>query len=480
MKSKNSPIILLLILAACLWAAAPALWDLWGPDECRYVQVSKELLQHGNPFRLTVNGEFYEDKPPLPFILMAIPLALNGGAVNSLFCRYPSIIISILILIFTYYIGRRLFSERAGLWAALCLMTAPLFWQEAPSARLDMQFSFWVLFPIWIYAMHPKMKLGQAALFWLGVSCGALTKGPVILIFILAFLLGMQKNSPEERPFKKVYFLWGIILTLLICLGWMWAESRASSMEAIQNQAKTQIIKRIFSPSLHKNPFWYYIFNLPVSFAPWIIPVAAGAFSLFRYQQFRKEHLKKLYPLVMWICLPLIFFSILGGKREQYLLPIYPALALFAGWYISEVIWDKIVRLPFFHPMSAGILSKKVFVIAYTAALIALWIVFPLLNQRKSPRPLCLRLDTLAQEYGSNVGVLKYGLRQTFQVYGNYKIMKVFEEELNIGKETPSIILVKDKGGAESKHKWQEWGYAPDSKFKLSGDTFEIWVKRKL
>lgn len=479
MKKLSSPILLIFVLAAFLWAVAPALWDLWGPDECRYVQVSRELLQHKNPFHLTVNGEFYEDKPPLPFILMAIPLALNGGRVNSLLCRYPSIIMSILILIFTYYMGRRMFSERAGLWAALCLMTAPLFWQEAPSARLDIQFTFWILFSFWIYATHPQMKWGQAALFWLGVACGAMTKGPVIFVFVLSFLWGMKKRSAEENPFKKVYFWWGAIFTLLVFLGWMWAESRGASMEAVQNQAKTQIIQRILSPSLHKKPFCYYLFNIPANFFPWIIPIAAGALSIFHNKKFRNEHLKKLNPFLYWICLPLIFFSILGGKREQYLLPIYPALALFAGWYISEVVWNKVIRLPLLGSMKADVLLKKVFVIVYVAALITLWVIFPLLNQRKSSRPLCLRLDQLAQEHGTHVGILRSDLRQSFQVYGNYRMVKIPENASTPGSEPPDIICGKGKVFLENQSQWQSLGYVLDSRFKQGGDTFEIWVKRK-
>lgn len=479
MKYFRSPLFLLIILSLALWAFAPGLWDLWGPDECRYVQISKELLQHRNPFHLTVNGEFYEDKPPLPFILMAIPLAITGGEVNALLCRYPSIIMGILILIFTFIMGRRMFSERAGLIAALCLMTAPLFWQEVPSARLDIQLTFWVTLSLWIFTLKPQIKLGGIVLFWLAAAGGVLTKGPVALVFIISFLWGVRLRSKDERPFQKVHFIWGMIAVAVILFGWMWAESRGASMDAVRNQAQTQIIQRIFSPKLHKKPFWYYTGNIPVNFAPWIIAILGATYFLIKNSAFRSEHLKKLYPLIMWFCIPFIFFSVLGGKREQYLLPVYPAMALFAGWYISEVIWEKKNSIAFLRGDIWGNIFKKVFIAVYLATLITLWIVFPMLNERKSSRPLCLHLSDLISSADSQVGIFKNETKQVYQVYGNYRLTEIKDIPSANDKSIPPIILGNANDWTVNKDNWRSLGYEVDSQFKLSGRVFVIWIKRE-
>ena len=59
---------LLMLYGACvvLWYWTCGLWDLWGADEGRYAQVAKELLGRKNWFFLTVHGEPYDQKPPLP------------------------------------------------------------------------------------------------------------------------------------------------------------------------------------------------------------------------------------------------------------------------------------------------------------------------------------------------------------------------------------------------------------------------------
>src|SRR5688572_28518224 len=74
-------LILSLLCAVTFWWNY-GLWDLWGPDEGRYVQIARELLGRSNWFLLTVHGESYDQKPPLPFWLFAWMLKLGHGAVN--------------------------------------------------------------------------------------------------------------------------------------------------------------------------------------------------------------------------------------------------------------------------------------------------------------------------------------------------------------------------------------------------------------
>ena len=71
-----------LLIALCLglWAWTCGLWDLWGPDEARYVQIAKELLPRRNWFLLTLHGQPYDEKPPLPFWMLAGMLKLGQPA----------------------------------------------------------------------------------------------------------------------------------------------------------------------------------------------------------------------------------------------------------------------------------------------------------------------------------------------------------------------------------------------------------------
>ena len=40
-------------------------WDLWNPDEPRYAQVTREMVNGGDWILMHFNGRVYEDKPPL-------------------------------------------------------------------------------------------------------------------------------------------------------------------------------------------------------------------------------------------------------------------------------------------------------------------------------------------------------------------------------------------------------------------------------
>jgi len=546
MNHKKKTIVLILLLAGGLWFVAPAFWDLWGPDESRYVQVAKEFLRSPNWFVMRLNGEFYQDKPPLPFWFLAGSLALTGGEVKSLMCRIPSILMGVAILFFTYGLGCRMFSRRTGLMAALVLLTSPLFWEEVPSARLDIPLTFWAMLAVWIYvaARRPgeAFPLWAVVVFWLAAAGGVLTKGPVVLVFLLSFLCGMKLSAAGARPFRDVRLLYGLFFLAAILVGWMYKESLIITPKAVEKQALGETIRRVFSPSLHKGPPWYYIESLTIGVFPWSVAIGAGAYMLIRKRAFRQQNAVRILPLMVWFGAPFIFFSILGAKREQYLLPVYPALTLFAGWFLSEAVWEwKVSRwvgrsaaalvalasiciaalalIVVFRPDLAakfqvtigtwsllgllvcavgiflcaltlwnvtawGVFFRRLMVMAYIAALLTLWIVFPALNERKSPRAFCLYLQGLPERKGGPVGVLKGDIKAIYQVYGNYLLQSVIPD-IKPGEKAfdtaglPPVIMSRDKYWSQYGDMFKKLGYRPTREFHIGWEVLQVCVRRE-
>ena len=58
-----------------------------------------------------------------------------------------------------------------------------------------------------------------------------------------------------------------------------------------------------------------------------------------------REELCRWRFLLVWIALPLAFFSLSAGKRGLYLVPIYPALALLCGAALQRSLsWPSSAR----------------------------------------------------------------------------------------------------------------------------------------
>src|SRR4030043_1219319 len=91
-------------------------WDLWNPDEPRYAQVAKEMVENGDWALMHINGKIYTDKPPLFFWLIAFSSYLWQGF-TSFAVRFPSAIFGTLTVVLTFFLGRTLFSSRAGFFS---------------------------------------------------------------------------------------------------------------------------------------------------------------------------------------------------------------------------------------------------------------------------------------------------------------------------------------------------------------------------
>jgi 4-amino-4-deoxy-L-arabinose transferase-like glycosyltransferase len=82
----------------------------------------------------------------------------------------------------------------------------------------------------------------------------------------------------------------------------------------------------------HPGPFWYYLPILLVGLFPWSGLVIPSLFGL---------HLRASRPdlfVVLWLGLPLVFFSLAGSKLPGYILPCVPPLAILMGRAADRLI----------------------------------------------------------------------------------------------------------------------------------------------
>ncbi|MEW6377531.1 MAG: hypothetical protein AB1502_17305 [Thermodesulfobacteriota bacterium] len=67
---KSAQIAILLWFCFILYFLNIGRWDLWNPDEPRYAEVAREMVERGDWILMHLNGKAYEDKPPLFFWLI--------------------------------------------------------------------------------------------------------------------------------------------------------------------------------------------------------------------------------------------------------------------------------------------------------------------------------------------------------------------------------------------------------------------------
>jgi 4-amino-4-deoxy-L-arabinose transferase-like glycosyltransferase len=76
-ESDKNPLLILSLLCLILYFTNIGGWDLWAPDEPKFGQITREMLQTNDWFVMHVNREPYSDKPPLFFWLVGLRLAFH-------------------------------------------------------------------------------------------------------------------------------------------------------------------------------------------------------------------------------------------------------------------------------------------------------------------------------------------------------------------------------------------------------------------
>lgn len=329
----------LLVLIAVIWGATCGLWGMSGGDEPRYTLIAKELIENGNVFLLTLNGEPYDQKPPLIFWLFAISMKLCGGEVSSFAPRVVSAVFSLIMLGATYMCGRKVVSPKAGIYAAFILATCPVFINHVPRAKLDMVFAAFVTLAVAaiITRKDDNAYIGwlRALTLWGGLAGAFFIKGPLALLIVLVFigLYAAFNGKGFWKSILRLRFFWGLAFVFVLIGLWLGIEVYLVGPEFVTNQIDGETVNRV-TQGAHENPIWFYFAHIFEILGVWVIGLLMAFYMMFKRKIARIPQLKLW---LFWFLPGFIVLCLASGKRIAYPLPLLPPLAIFIGYYLYEM-----------------------------------------------------------------------------------------------------------------------------------------------
>lgn len=309
---------------------------LWAPDEPRYAQVAEELrsFAHGPSglFVLHLNGEAYEQKPPLYFWAAALAGA-PGGRVTEGAARLPSALAGIACVALTMRLGALLLSPRASVLGGLFLLTTLEFAHLARRVQLDIVLTLFELAALYAFVRLEKKKGSRAAnLVGLHAALGlaVLTKGPVGLLplLVLAVALGFEGRLAALRG---LFPAWSPLLSLAPPLAWLAAAATLAPAGFFHAAVVQNLWGRVAEGTAHPRPFYYYAYQFPLDFLPWSLLwpfLPAVAWRRIFASSVDPERRWAWRFLLSWVGTTFVVFSLFAGKRGLYLVPAAPAAAL--------------------------------------------------------------------------------------------------------------------------------------------------------
>ena len=361
----------ILPLALFLFSWNMGTYDLWPADEPRFAEVAREMSLTGDYLAPHVNGQPYNEKPPLLFWAIAGTAQL-WGEVDGWSARLPSVLSALLVLVLTYALAGRMGGTTAAIWSSLILISTARFWWQARTVQIDMLLCACMILALYaLWRWDEERNRRWLILLYLAMAAGMLAKGPPALVFPLLFILAYYSNNPQGR--RATYWLWGTLGAIAITAAWYIPARMAvadSADEALQSGMGANLFRntigRMFMGVSKAQPPWYYLSTLPVDLLPWtfLAPWALAWFWKVRKQS--KAH----WFLWCWTIPALLFFSISIGKRAIYILPLFPAIAIIFGLYISQCNYLVTARARRFMLIAWAILLLPIillpFIIPYT------------------------------------------------------------------------------------------------------------------
>ncbi|HKY32620.1 MAG TPA: glycosyltransferase family 39 protein, partial [Candidatus Polarisedimenticolia bacterium] len=330
----HRPVLALALLACLLYLPSVWLRDLWSPDEPRYAQVAREMVQHGRYALPHLNGEMYAEKPPLYFWLGALAGLIPGVPFES-GPRLVSVAAALGTLILTFAMGRRLRDPETGWLAALVLATSGLFVLHASSGVIDATLTFLVTACV---AVGLKARQASSPVLWcafyLLAGLGLIVKGPVAFAVPAGTMLLLALQEDGWRRAWALHAAWGAAVAALVAAAWLIPAVAQGGWDYADTILIKQNLGRAYDAWHHKQPADYFFRVFPPTFLPWVALLPGGIAAALAAR--RKDLFARTG--VTWFLFTFLFFTVISGKKTRYLMPLFPAAAMLAALELRPLL----------------------------------------------------------------------------------------------------------------------------------------------
>jgi 4-amino-4-deoxy-L-arabinose transferase-like glycosyltransferase len=311
------------------------------PSEARYIEIPRQMLTSGDFITPHINGVQYFEKPPLFYWMQAFFLNIGN---NEFMGRIATTLVVSLTCLVTYATGRLLYGRNTGLLAAAALATSVMGYVLSRVAMLDAPVTLFIT--CCLASFIAAQKTGQKKFYYFMYGSAALavmTKGLIgmaVPSMVIGSFIILSKNW---RILRDAHLFTGTLLFLAIAAPWHILISMKHP-EFLDFYFIHEHFNRFLTDEHKRNaPWWFFIATTLVGSIPWIffIPIRHV------WQQIKliiSSINPRLYGddtlfLMLWIMLPLLFFSSSHSKLIPYIFPIFPPLFLLIGSHLSN-LWQ--------------------------------------------------------------------------------------------------------------------------------------------
>lgn len=337
---RSRPLWAFLLAVGLLRLVSLSVYPLMDTTEARYGEISRIIVETGNWIVPRIDYEIpFWGKPPLAF--WASAASIEGFGNSEFFLRLPHFLAALLVLLLVWHFGVALkLTRRQADGAVAVLATTIGFLVTSGTVMTDMLLCLSMTLAMVGFWRGWHGEVGYVYLMYAGLGLGLLDKGPIILVLAalvvlpwIALQCGIR--SMWKEIFSRLRVFRGLLLMMAIAAPWYFLMERASPgfLEYFfVGEHFHRFLDSGWRGDLYgsghahlRGTIWIYWFLCAF---PWSLLFLISLYRTATGDRSLAFRDPQVSFLLLWMCSPMLLFTLAGNILPAYVVPGLPAIGL--------------------------------------------------------------------------------------------------------------------------------------------------------
>ncbi len=331
--NRNKILALCAVLAVFVYFWGLGDYGFIDPDEGRYSEIPREMIETGDFITPRLNYVLYFEKPPLHYWLTAGAFLAFGE--NEFAGRLTPVLAGLGCCVLAFIAAKKITrSLYAASLSAIMLASSVLWFGTSRINLTDMTLTFFFTASmVSYYFWNVNGKKSSLLLFYAFMALSVLTKGLIGVVLPGGVAL---IHLIFARQYKKISTLFSpsaIILFFVIVSPYFIEVCRRNPDYFDFFFIREHFLR--YTTTIHERyePFWFFVPIIIAGFVPWTGILFDAVRAVFGKCRLIGSDDGKF--LGLWFLLPFVFFSASGSKLITYILPCMIPLSILSGASMS-------------------------------------------------------------------------------------------------------------------------------------------------
>lgn len=234
----------------------------------------------------------------------------------------------LILIISSYFLGKYLFNEETGIFAAFLISFSPFIWGMSRKYGLDIPLTAITSLSMYLlFKTEGFRNRLYTILFFAALGIGFNVKMQIVLIFLAPVVINIFGKQMSQSGFEKCrnIFLGMMIFIGLSSLFWWGSIKEIWGLFCLQQRSGLEDTVFQVRPPWFSSLFFYL--NYLIRGLNFVLVLSI----LGIYKMLRSGARKNEFLILSWAFIPVLIFSILNPQRGRFILPVLPVFCLLAA-----------------------------------------------------------------------------------------------------------------------------------------------------